>query len=217
MKEKIANALKTEYANLGLSKEALDGVASFLEKTVTDEEGIATAVKEGYVSGLLKTMQKESDRLRNDKSVAEKALAEYKASHPDTKPEPSTGANEEFQKMLDEQKAEIAKIQADLAESRKRESRLKMSNDVERIMKEKGAVNDYIRRNVLKSIEIGDEDTAETLAEKYQKVYDAELKEAFGDGYIPPRGGAHPDGYRKGDNDAFLETLRKNGQIPDKQ
>ena len=34
MKTKIANALKTKYATLGLSQKAFDGVAAILEKTI---------------------------------------------------------------------------------------------------------------------------------------------------------------------------------------
>ena len=37
MKEKILVALKTKYSNLGFGAKALDGVASILEKSVTDE------------------------------------------------------------------------------------------------------------------------------------------------------------------------------------
>ena len=41
MKTKILNALRTEYANLGLGDKAFDGVASFLEKTITEEASAA--------------------------------------------------------------------------------------------------------------------------------------------------------------------------------
>ena len=44
MKEKILVALKTKYSNLGFGAKALDGVASILEKSVTDESQIETAV-----------------------------------------------------------------------------------------------------------------------------------------------------------------------------
>lgn len=43
MKEKILAALKTNYAKLGFSQKALDGVAAFLEKTVNDDSQIETA------------------------------------------------------------------------------------------------------------------------------------------------------------------------------
>lgn len=47
MKEKILVALKTKYSNLGFGAKALDGVASILEKSVTDESQIETAVRAG--------------------------------------------------------------------------------------------------------------------------------------------------------------------------
>ena len=43
MKQKILATLKNKYAHLGLSREALDGVASVLEKTINSEDEIETA------------------------------------------------------------------------------------------------------------------------------------------------------------------------------
>lgn len=50
MKEKILVALKTKYSNLGFGAKALDGVASILEKSVTDESQIETAVSGSNLS-----------------------------------------------------------------------------------------------------------------------------------------------------------------------
>ena len=46
MKTKIFNALRTKYQRFGLSNEAVDRIASALEKTVTDESGIEDAIAE---------------------------------------------------------------------------------------------------------------------------------------------------------------------------
>lgn len=64
MKTKILSALKTKYANLGFNAKALDGVASVLEKTITDENQIDDAVN--GVEGLLKVFQAENDRSRTE-------------------------------------------------------------------------------------------------------------------------------------------------------
>lgn len=64
MKEKILSVLKTKYSNLGFSQKAFDGVASYLEKTVSDESQIETAAS--GVEPLLKVFQAESDRARTE-------------------------------------------------------------------------------------------------------------------------------------------------------
>ena len=64
MKEKILAALKTKYSNLGFGAKVLDGVASILEKSVTDESQIETAV--GGVEPLLKVFQSDADRARTE-------------------------------------------------------------------------------------------------------------------------------------------------------
>lgn len=64
MKEKILAALKTKYSNLGFGAKVLDGVAAILEKSVTDESQIETAV--GGVEPLLKVFQSDADRARTE-------------------------------------------------------------------------------------------------------------------------------------------------------
>lgn len=64
MKAKILSALKTKYANLGFNAKALDGVASVLEKTITEENQIEDAVN--GVEGLLKVFQADNDRSRTE-------------------------------------------------------------------------------------------------------------------------------------------------------
>lgn len=93
MKQKILTGLKNKYAHLGLSKEALDGVASVLEKTVKSEDEIETAVS--GVEGLLKVFQSEADRertnynaLKAEKEEIEKKLKEATPTPPKEDPKP---------------------------------------------------------------------------------------------------------------------------------
>lgn len=72
MKTKILNALKTKYSNLGFNAKALDGVASVLEKTITEESQIDDAV--ANVEGLLKVFQAENDRQRTEYSTLKSQL-----------------------------------------------------------------------------------------------------------------------------------------------
>lgn len=67
MKNKIKDALKQRYNNLGLSDEAFDGVASSVQTVITDE------TLESFVAGaepLLKQFQSIADKARSQK-VAE--------------------------------------------------------------------------------------------------------------------------------------------------
>ena len=66
MKGKILTALKTRYSNLGFSSKVLDGIASSIEKSVTDESQIETAV--GGIESILKVFQSDSDRARTEYS-----------------------------------------------------------------------------------------------------------------------------------------------------
>lgn len=93
MKLKILSALKNKYSHLGLSREALDGVASVLEKTIKSEDEIETAVS--GVEGLLKVFQSEADKertiyntLKAEKEEIEKKLKEATPTPPEDVPKP---------------------------------------------------------------------------------------------------------------------------------
>lgn len=73
MKEKITNALKTKYSNLGFSEKALDGVADYLSKTVSDESQIETVI--GGVESLLKVFQSDADRVRTEAAALKTKIA----------------------------------------------------------------------------------------------------------------------------------------------
>ena len=72
MKEKLLEALKTEYKNLGFGQKAFDGVADYLSKTIEKEEDISNAIS--GVGGLLKAFQGEVDTVRQEKSELQRKL-----------------------------------------------------------------------------------------------------------------------------------------------
>jgi len=76
MKEKILEALKTSYKNLGFGEKAFEGVADYLSSTVTDEASIETAIS--GVESLLKAFQGETDRVRGEKTALQRELDELK-------------------------------------------------------------------------------------------------------------------------------------------
>lgn len=85
MKKKIEDALRTEYANLGLSDKTIGRLADYVQGKVEKEEDIAAAVKGDDVKLIAKSIQGEIDGLKRAKETAEAALADYKAKHPDKK------------------------------------------------------------------------------------------------------------------------------------
>lgn len=214
MKEKIINALKTKYANLGLGTKAFDGVAEWLvaSKTIENEDGISTTIEGEMVKNLLKAFQSESDSLRTARQKAEKDLEDYKKAHPSK--DTSNEGDDPTKTLVESLVARLEATEAKLAASEK-ESKVKaMASEVDRILVKNGATNDYIRRNVLKALEIKDGDTAEALASTLKESYDKEFKEAFGDGVLPPKGSPHVEGYKKGDYSAFAASLKADGILP---
>ena len=111
MKQKLLNALKEGYKQLGLSEQVSERVATFGETFITSDEQIATFVK--GAESLLKAEQSEADKVRTELNAklkqAEEAKAELEAklngnNPPADPPKPETP---DFKAMLADALAEV--------------------------------------------------------------------------------------------------------------
>lgn len=221
MKEKILEGLKNEYKDLGLSKEVLIGVASFLEKTITNEEEISTSIKQTYVSDFLKSQQKEFDRMRGEKSVLQKEYDEYKAKHPEGNPNPNP-TPEPPKPQNDEKLAEllnkITNLETKLADADKNALRNEIISKVRETLKTKGCTNEAVRDIIMGKINIADDATiesVESIAEGGVNQYNELYKTLYGNAPVPPSGsGDFSGGYKKGMFSGVVKQLEEQGKIP---
>lgn len=215
MKEKIASALKTEYANLGLSERAIDGVASFLEKTVTEESGIADAIKQEGVKVLLKSFQGDADSARNRYATLQKELEDYKKAHPDTKPDDDKGkgGDEEPQwaKDLREQNAKILEAQA---KREKADKDAATFASVKAALEKAGCSNAGILNLTLKGFALGENESESDAVTRLTEEYNANVKATFGEGGAAPAGGGKRTPDTKAERDARNAYLEKRGLLP---
>lgn len=111
MKQKIVDALKTEFKELGLGEKTIGRLADYIvsKGTVTKEDEISAAVKGEDVKLIAKSIQGEIDGIQKAKKKAEEDLADYKAKHPEKNPEDKTDPDDP--KGLT--KEEISKLIAD--------------------------------------------------------------------------------------------------------
>lgn len=210
MKDKIIAALKTTYANLGLSDKAFGGVASILEKTVTKEEDITAAVAAPEISALVKAIQGETDSLRNKNTQISKELDDLKKQIPDNKPNGDPDPDDDKYAKL------IARIDAMEKEQKEKASQEKLSARIAQI-KEKlvsgGSKNENILGLVLGDAKLTEEETDDAAVERLKKEYDTTYKQFYGDGPMPPAGGG--PGAEGGNPDkALIDALVKSGKLP---
>lgn len=212
MKDKIIAALKTTYANLGLSDKAFDGVASMIEKTIEKEEDIAAAIAKPEVSALVKAIQGESDALRTKNAQMSKELESLKKQVADPKPDPDNGGDDKNAQLL-------ARIEAMESAMKAKEGKLKLEIRLSAIrekLKEGGSENDNILGLVMKDASLTDDETDDAAVERLKGVYDTTYKQFYGDGAVPPTGNKtgnkneHPD-------QSLIDALRKSGKLPAEQ
>ena len=211
MQVKYLSALKTKYASFGLSKEALDRVASQRIKTIANEDEIDNDIASSEVALLImKEMQGAADALRNNNAKIQKELDSLKTdsskqNQKDDEPNPYAATLAEMKEFMQSMKNEFA-------ESKKKARTEAVIAQAHEVMKKNGCTNDFIRNTTLKGIEIGDSDTAEAIAEKYKSVYDQNCKDAFGESYVPPKGN-NQGGNEANDKDAETAILKRAGLL----
>jgi len=210
MKDRILSALRTKYASFGLSREALDRVASQKVKTITSDEEIEDGISDVETMTLVaKELQGSADSLRTRNTQLQRELEDLKKEDPDVH---AGGSAEKFAEIEKKQNEILEKF----AEREKADKRAEVMEELHRKLKAMGCGNDFIRKTTLAGIEIADGDTADSLAERLKPVYDANCKEAYGDGYRPlmGNGGGSDEGP---DFSAMVEALRKDGSLPAKK
>lgn len=220
MKDKILNALKTTYANLGLGEKAFDGVASFLEKTITDEKDIVTRVKGDDVEVLLKSIQSETDSLRTARTKAEKDLNDYRKAHPAAPAQEEEKKEENpvddattaaLQQLLDK----VAALESRNAELDKKARHSEIVSGLRTALRAANCTSEPILDLILSSAQIGDNDTVDSLADSMKSAYQEKYKVFYGDGAVPPIGtGKQSEPYKKGKFAGVVDGLVDEGALP---
>ena len=150
MKEKILVALKTKYSNLGFGAKALDGVASILEKSVTDESQIETAVS--GVEPFLKVFQSDADRARTEYNALKGLYDELKAK---SEASPANGGGQGKKNEPDDE--EPAWFKAYKKQQEERYNAIKAESDT---LKAEKAKNDRANLISAKAKELGIPDSS---------------------------------------------------------
>jgi hypothetical protein len=153
-------------------------------------------------------MQGATDALRSNNAKIQKELDDFKKPQNQQDPE-----NNPFATELAEMKSLLVGMQTKIAESEKKARYEAIVKDAHAKMKALGCTNDFIREATLRGLELTDADTADSIAERFKSVYDENCKQAFGEGYIPPKGN-NAGGKDEVNYDAMVAGLMASGAIP---
>lgn len=212
MQNKYLSALRTKYASFGLSKEALDRVALQRVKTIANEDEIdADIANSDTLMLIIKEMQGSADSQRNRVAQIQKELDDLKKTQPSNQTNPQPLEDNPLAAELKAIKEMFAGMKAEMDAEKKKAQKDAVIARAHDVMKQNGCTNDFIRNMTLKGIEIGENDTADSIAEKYKSVYDQNCKDAYGDGYVPPKGNSGGSG--ENDKDAETAILKRAGLL----
>ena len=203
MKEKISNAFRTKHQRFGLSNEAVDRIASALEKTVTNEEDIETAIASAEAMELIATeLQKSADRERRNRSDIQKSFDDYKKTHPETEPvvENNSDDEPEWARKLREQNEALTLRLDQQDRERKKKSTL---DSVKSAAQKAGCTDEKALRLTERLFTIKDDETEEDAAARFEQEYNSNVKEYFGGSAVPPAGSPAPFSSERAFHDAM--------------
>lgn len=207
MKEKIIQALKQEYKNLGVSDGAFDGVASLLEKTITEESAISDGVKDPLVSTLLKSIQSDVDKERGEKNKAKAELEKLK-SEPKNEPKPNPqqpSPNDELIKQLQEATKQFAEVKQELAKMQGEKIHQTTSEKITSLLREKKVPDSFISMSMAGRTFDSEFDVDGFVAqtsEHFDKIKAEFADGRFGESKKPEAGSGGAD-----DADAFAKLI----------
>lgn len=227
MKTKIATALKTKYQRYGLSNEAIDRIASAKEKTITSEDAIESGIADFETMELIaQEVQKQRDKEIKNKTDLQTAFDTYKTAHqektdPDPKNPPADPNEPEWARRLREQNEKVLeenrKIQDEFTRRDAQQKQLLSETNVKAALEKAGCTNPGILRLTMKGFALGENETEEQAVIRLTADYNQNVKDAFGDGNIPPVGVGVPseDPHRQAEK--MNASLEKKGLIPAKE
>lgn len=179
MKEKILQALKTKYSNLGFSEKAFGGVAEYLATTITEEDKIETGIS--GVENLLKAFQSDADKIRTENANLKKQLDKSKTppkeeDKDDPKEKDKTENKEvpEWAKGLLESNKQLAEKLAAIESGKAADNRrAQLESQIEK-------ASEGFKKNVLKNfsrMQFKDDDDFNSYMEEVKADSEADVKE----------------------------------------
>lgn len=208
-KEQITNQLKTEHKSFGLSNEAIDRIASVIEKTVTKEDEIDSVIKSADTITLIAgELQKMRDREIRSRADLQKSFDAYKGEHLEKQENSSEDPKkDDYIKRIEA----LEKANKEMVEAAKKSARL---SEIRSKLKDAGLENENILELVIEKVEIKDEEGMDDLVERLKADYNSKYTKFYGESPIPRTHSNIPPKYSGTEDDDFVEILRKEGKLP---
>jgi hypothetical protein len=184
MEEKIYQRLKKQLKNSSLTERTIRSKAKRLASKITSEDDLTEDMIVDAVGDLEELNGQLNKILADKKEELEKQVGTRLKTQdsPVDSPSKKEDLSDDFFASFQDR---INAIENKINETLKEQRASSIKDAAKSILKSKNANKDYILKNVLNRVKIDDSDTPETLADKCIPLYDAEYKEAYGEGSTP--------------------------------
>lgn len=203
-KEKLLQKICEKLGKTSLSERTLSTYAENLSKIVGDDSQIDDNFLSTHVN-ILKSIEGQINHDITD------GIENWKAKQPSNKP------NDDILGILAEIKEDNKKLKERLDSEENKKAQEDFRNSVKNAMRNKGAKNDYILKQIVSQKDFDLEKSVDDVVEDMLKEYDDSFKSCFGNGASPrePEGnGSKGEEAVKKALDSFFEKKANEGKFP---
>lgn len=217
-KEELLSKISEKLGKTSLSERTLNSYVENIVKLVSDDSQVNDDFLTSHV-GILKSIEGQLSH-----EIAE-GLKGKGGGKPNNEPTPNQNqtqggqGDESMKKILDmisEIKKENSELRARLDEEKTTRTESSYKRAISDAMKQKGAKNDYILKQVIAKKKFDVNKSVEDSVKEALEDYDTEYKSCFGDGAAPRGSGIQGQGGEdiKKSLDAFFEKKANEGKFP---
>lgn len=209
-KELLISKLKEKIGSTNVSDKTIGAYVEALMTTITNDEIVNDTFLENHAS-VVKVM---GGQISHDASVE---INKYKEQNKiDDKGKNKIEGLETIQSMLEEIKRDNSTLKERLDKKDSDSLKADLVKKVIEGMKAKGANDAYVLKKAMQGVDIDVNKSVSELVETYLPLYDAEFKEARGNGE-PPRSSSGGGGGNEDILDEYFSQKIAEGKFPAKQ
>lgn len=217
-KEELLSKISEKLGKTSLSERTLNSYVENIVKLVSDDSQINDDFLTSHV-GILKSIEGQLSHDIADGLRGKGGGKQNSDPKPNPNSDPKSQGNDtmkEILEMISEIKKENSELREKLDEDKKTRTESSYKRAISDAMKQKGAKNDYILKQVIAKKKFDVNKPVEDSVKEALEDYDTEYKSCFGDGAAPRGSGIQDPSSEeiKKSLDAFFEKKANEGKFP---
>lgn len=184
MKEKISAAVKTTYSKFGLKAATIEKLTNIIESRLAAMGVIEPERLDGVIATVVAEQEPFIGLIQSEVDSRVHTPTPPAPPVPPVNPPVPTG-NDDLKAILEKQQKEFDDFKALISNRDKAEKNQHRLATIGNVMKAKGCTKEPVLQVVLSGLTLDDAATDDSIVTNAMPIYEAKMKEFYGDAYVP--------------------------------